>query len=107
MSAGPALPAGGELGVGHFAQWLEGPEEAVRDLSRRISADPRHEDCETTAEGPTGALVGRDARLFPHWSMALERPSTLPFSVEAFLAYYLAYAGEIGLSHPLRRQRSA
>jgi Sensors of blue-light using FAD len=48
----------------YFAQVLEGPQDAVEDLYRRISADTRHE--KHTVLG-TGAVA---RRVFPGWSMA-------------------------------------
>ncbi len=48
----------------YFAQVLEGPEHAVEDLYRRISADTRHENL-TVLETSTVAR-----RVFPGWSMA-------------------------------------
>lgn len=51
-------------------------------------------------EGFSEDLVGREARLFPQWSMALERSPTLPTTFGAFLAYYHLYVME----HRLRPQ---
>ena len=48
----------------YFAQVLEGPQDAVEDLYRRISADTRHEKV-TLLETGTAAQ-----RVFPGWSMA-------------------------------------
>lgn len=41
---------------GRFAQVLEGPEDAVRALLRRITGDPRHHSLTVLADGP---LVAR------------------------------------------------
>ncbi len=41
---------------GKFAQVIEGPEEAVRALLRRIMGDPRHHSLTVLADGP---LVAR------------------------------------------------
>jgi hypothetical protein len=95
------LPAGRGLGVGRFAQWLEGPEAAVRSLYYdHIAVDPRHLECQVSAEGRTGNLLGQNLRLFPQWSMALERPPTPLESLDDFLTYYRRYVVENRL--PLR-----
>lgn len=99
-SAAP-LPAGRGLGVGRFAQWLEGPEASVRSLYYdRIAVDARHRECRVNAEGLTGDLLGQNLRLFPQWSMALERPPTPLESLDGFLAYYRRYVVQNRL--PLR-----
>jgi hypothetical protein len=70
-------------GPGVFVQWLEGPEEAVRATFERIGRDRRHAGVELVAQGT------REARLFPHWSMALETTLALPETaadVERFAA---------------------
>lgn len=48
---------------GNFIQYIEGPEDAVDDLYRRIARDPRHRSVFMLSEGsgPT--------RLFPDWTM--------------------------------------
>jgi hypothetical protein len=48
----------------HFAQVLEGEQQAVETLMERIRRDPRHTDVNVVSAGP------REGRLFPHWSMA-------------------------------------
>jgi hypothetical protein len=48
----------------YFAQVLEGPQPAVEDLYRHISADTRHEKLTLLETG----TVAR--RVFPGWSMA-------------------------------------
>ena len=53
---------------GKFAQVLEGPEDAVRALLRRIMADPRHHSFLVLADAP---LV---ARRYTDWSMAYRDP---------------------------------
>jgi hypothetical protein len=63
-------------GAGVFVQWLEGPKDAVRETFERIGRDRRHADVEILAEG------SREARLFPHWSMALETVRALPETAE-------------------------
>ncbi|GEN99281.1 hypothetical protein NSE01_11140 [Novosphingobium sediminis] len=44
------------LHKGRFAQVLEGPEEAVRTVLRRIMGDPRHHSLNVLSDGP---LVAR------------------------------------------------
>lgn len=53
---------------GRFAQVLEGPEDAVRAVLRRIMGDPRHHSLMVLADGP---LV---ARRYSAWSMAYRDP---------------------------------
>jgi hypothetical protein len=70
-------------GPGVFVQWLEGPEDAIRATFERIGRDRRHTDVDVLARGT------REARLFPHWSMALETVRALPETaadVERFAA---------------------
>jgi hypothetical protein len=96
------LPAERGLGAGRFVQWLEGPGAAVRGLYYdQIEPDPRHRGCTVVAEGPSRDLLGRDVRLFPRWSMALERPPALLETLDAFLTYYRRFAAENRLPLPL------
>ena len=53
---------------GRFAQVLEGPEDAVRAVLRRIMGDPRHHSLTVLADGP---IV---ARRYTDWSMAYRDP---------------------------------
>ncbi len=53
---------------GRFAQVLEGPEEAVRSVLRRIMGDPRHHSLTVLADGP---LL---ARRYGNWAMAYRDP---------------------------------
>lgn len=53
---------------GRFAQVLEGPEDAVRALLRRIMGDPRHHSFTILADGP---IV---ARRYSDWAMAYRDP---------------------------------
>lgn len=99
----PPKEPGGPSGL--FAQWIEGPRETIRALYGRIEGDPRHFDCEVVAEGPSETLTGKPGRLFPHWSMALERPATVPTALAEYLAYYNRYVETYGVGHPLRRWR--
>lgn len=73
---------------GAFVQWIEGPEEALGRLFRRIAEDPRHADLSVMASGPIGELAARPGRLYPDWSMSLERAEALPSSVGEFLTAY-------------------
>ena len=47
-----------------FAQVLEGPEGAVRDLFHRIAQDKRHDGVELLDQGPV------EKRVFERWAMA-------------------------------------
>ena len=47
-----------------FAQVLEGPEAAVRDLFHRIAQDKRHDGVELLDQGPV------EKRVFERWAMA-------------------------------------
>ena len=66
-----------------FVQWIEGPEQAVRDLYDAVCPDPRHYDCEILAEGTMEELLGHGDRLFSAWSFRGERVSALPITPEA------------------------
>jgi hypothetical protein len=55
---------------GRFAQVLEGPETAVRQLLRRIMADPRHHSIRIAADTPILK------RRYADWSMAFRDPKT-------------------------------
>jgi len=46
-----------------YLQWLEGPDQAVRDAYARIAGDDRHQDVRCLLAGPV------DERLFPAWAM--------------------------------------
>ncbi len=83
-----------------FVQWLEGPEPAVSETYGRICRDPRHSDLEVFARGRLADLV-QGHRLFPHWSMSVDMPGTLPTTPAGFEAYARAR----GSTHPLRARR--
>ena len=53
--------------VVRYVQWVEGPQEAVCDLVRRISNDARHYDVRLSHLGPVAE------RRFPAWSMRERR----------------------------------
>lgn len=71
-----------------FVQWIEGDPADVGILFERIRTDPRHADLDVLASGPISDLVGRPGRLYPDWSMSLERRPDLPASLAAFLRVY-------------------
>ena len=54
----------------HFAQILEGPQEAVAELMRRIRRDVRHKDIVVLSQTAIGG------RRFPGWSLAYSGPAT-------------------------------
>ncbi|HKY81178.1 MAG TPA: BLUF domain-containing protein [Sphingobium sp.] len=65
----------------HFAQYLEGPASAIRQLRRSIEDDMRHEDIRTIAEGKY------PHRMFVTWSLAYLAPSPLlSVQVQSLLA---------------------
>ncbi len=55
---------------GRFVQFLEGPEDDVRALYRRISADPRHGGIRLLVDGHP------QSRTFQDWSMGYEPLAT-------------------------------
>jgi Sensors of blue-light using FAD len=55
---------------GRLAQVIEGPEDAVRTVLRRIIGDPRHHSLTVLADGP---LV---ARRYGNWAMGYRDPKT-------------------------------
>jgi hypothetical protein len=56
---------------GNFLQVVEGPSDAVRDLTQRLERDPRHRQ--------VTPLLALDVakRLFPDWSMGFEQIDTV------------------------------
>ncbi len=52
-----------DFGRGNFLQVLQGPEKALEDLWKRISADPRHHTIIVLEEGDS------PDRMFADWSM--------------------------------------
>lgn len=61
---------GGLIFTGHrFAQWLEGPADAVDRLFRAIQGDARHTGVQVILRGPA------DERLFPDWNLAFSGSS--------------------------------
>jgi methylmalonyl-CoA mutase cobalamin-binding subunit len=106
--------------AGRFLQWLEGPEESVRRLSRSIRGDPRHAGIEILSDGPAGSRVfrGRDMQLALRGASGglgvsavapseglLERmhgfPETVPASMAAFGAAGAGGQAEPGLRAPV------
>lgn len=55
-----------EYQAGYFIQAIEGPEDALSDLWRRISADRRHHTIVTLSSGI------ETERMFPEWSMGFK-----------------------------------
>lgn len=53
---------------GRFAQVLEGPEETLRELMRRIEADPRHHSVNVIMDGQI------NTRRYTNWSMTYRDP---------------------------------
>ena len=53
--------------VVRYAQWIEGPRDALLDLLTRITNDARHYDVRLSHVGPVAA------RRFPAWSMRERR----------------------------------
>jgi len=51
-----------------YLQWLEGPQDKVRDAIRRISHDDRHLEVTVHVAEPT------DARVFGEWAMLHDPP---------------------------------
>ena len=88
---------------GVFAQWIEGEKTAIQSLFKRIAADPRHTDVQLIAEGHAEDLVGRDGRLFPDWGMRFETVASVPVTLPAFLADWLAHQNEPASIAALRR----
>jgi hypothetical protein len=55
-----------EFEGGYFIQAIEGPEDALSDLWRRISSDRRHHTIVTLSSGT------ETERMFPEWSMGFK-----------------------------------
>lgn len=55
----------------HFAQWLEGPEPAVRQVVARIERDPRHTGMQMILDQSI------ERRLFGLWNMRLDADPAL------------------------------
>lgn len=71
--AGPHNARSGITGIltyhaGRFAQIIEGAEHDLRNLMKRISADPRHHNLRITMDRAIAA------RQFDDWSMAYRSP---------------------------------
>ncbi|MFT5631284.1 MAG: hypothetical protein ACI9HB_002463 [Gammaproteobacteria bacterium] len=56
---------------GNFLQVLEGPEDALEDVWRRISSDPRHHTIIVLEEGES------QTRMFADWSMGFRNVDAL------------------------------
>jgi hypothetical protein len=66
---------------GHFAQLLEGPEEALRALVSRIECDDRHDRMSMLLDRPS------PSRHFASWSMALVEAPGADDLIEQLLAH--------------------
>ena len=55
-----------DYGRGNFVQVLEGPDDKIDDVWRRISNDTRHHTIIVVEEGPI------DARMFSAWTMGFK-----------------------------------
>lgn len=76
---------------GAFAQILEGPETAIRELLSRITDDPRHCNLRVLADGPI------DQRCYANWSMEYLIPSDFVHKqIEGFLEQAKAARGRLG-----------
>lgn len=76
---------------GAFAQILEGPETAIRELLSRITEDPRHYNLRVLADGPI------DQRCYGNWSMEYLIPSDFVHKqIEGFLEQAKAARGRLG-----------
>ena len=62
-------------GVTRFAQWIEGPADALALCVGRIEADTRHTDLQVVRRGPVAA------RRFPGWDMAIQPASSSTFEM--------------------------
>ena len=87
MDAVPGAP-------GQFLQWIEGPKESVEDMYGTIESDERHTAVEVLGRGPTAELAGdaealldREGRVFPIWSLGMVRLSELPATLDGFLRF--------------------
>ena len=69
---------------GAFAQWMEGPEDAVRDLLASISEDARHHGIEVIAEGQTDELAERSGPLVSGWDLDVCSISAMPATLSGF-----------------------
>jgi hypothetical protein len=63
----PAAQISGQLllEAGVFAQWLEGPRDAVESLWAKLQRDPRHHHIQLVSASRI------ERRAFPQWSMAI------------------------------------
>ena len=71
---------------GNFMQALEGDDEQVDALYRKISADPRHARIVTILRQPI------DERVFADWAMGFREVGSLPPEIRAQVSTYMADA---------------
>ena len=75
---------------GAFAQILEGPEPALRELLSRITEDTRHFNLRVSADGPI------DQRCYADWSMEYLIPNDFVHKqIEGFLQQANAARGRL------------
>jgi hypothetical protein len=86
IGRGEAGEEGAGRHPGHFVQWLEGDERAVRAIFDRIRQDPRHRVQRVPYAGPL------PRRLFPSWTMAFRRADYNPGAATLELARLLELA---------------
>ena len=67
----------------YFLQIVEGTDDAIGDLLRRLTSDPRHHDIVVREDRAV------DSRSFPDWSMALTRVSRGRFEARRDIAQAL------------------
>lgn len=83
---------------GNFMQVLEGPEEAVEALYKKIEADPRHKDCSVLSREQISA------RQFPAWQMAFQDLDNPTIKNEPGYSQFLQdeFVAEVYRNNPLR-----
>jgi hypothetical protein len=67
---------------GNFIQALEGPEDAVRTLYKKIARDPRHTGLSTVVDETI------TERHFPNWSMGFQSVGQLPPDLPGFSSFF-------------------
>ena len=97
----------------HFAQWMEGPAEAVEKVAHVMQSDPRHTDMEVVHRAPVSV-----PRRFPAWRLGYLvldlqefglrslRGKRGPVAVEAFDFMLPALDISVGQAVPAKLSRS-
>lgn len=85
---------------GGFIQALEGPQDEVLDLYRKIERDPRHNHAIKLLNGPI------EARNFPEWKMGFQKVDGATADLPGF-SHFLeepspSTAGRKELAHPIK-----